>query len=531
MLEMINSYLETACNDFDMDLFRVDSYLEAVDRQLAIHRAEAELKVMRESGTEADLAYLYEAAEEGVVESIRKGIDKIIEAIKKFFSELKDKIIDMLDKARNDKALDAVEKKVKLLPLLGKKKVEVEDYDKQEKAFDKAMSGFKKLIAKVKSGQNVKEEDVEEVESTFMEEHGKAIGIAAAITITVSALVVLCKNSMSKVGDKIKTMSKETTSTAESAQAAADKSADAARILKNITASIANVSRTAARSAVQYVSNLINTLKNAVSGAKNTAVSADMSKKVVDTLKGVKEAAEEELAKAAADAQKTITSAENSSKEAASTTTEEPANEDATNEEAKNESSVWDDLLGDDVDAVSATDTVPVAPEAEPAEEPVTVPQTDVPDDVNPVPTEDECGPECGPECGDKEACSKECGEAPIEAAPGEEAANEEAEEHTEENAEEANEQSALEAAIDKIFTNPQPITFEEATKASKPAVKSETVEPTGKAVDETGLGDKKENNEKLISDLFNKIRDEVNGKDTTVEHKPVKKNSYSEQA
>ena len=514
MVEMINSYLETACNDFDMDLFRVESYLEAVDRQLAIHRAEAELKVMRESGTEADLAYLYEAAEEGVVESIRKGIDKIIEAIKKFFSEIKDKIIDMLDKARNDKALDAVEKKVKLLPLLGKKKVEVEDYEKQEKAFDKAMSGFKKLIAKVKSGQNVEEKDVEEVESTFMEEHGKAIGIAAAITITVSALVVLCKNSMSKVSDRIKTMSKETISTAESAQSAADKSADAARVLKSISASIANVSRTAARSAVQYVSNLINTLKNAVSGAKNTAVNADMSKKVVNALKGVKEAAEEELAKAAQDAQKTIDAASNSTKEAGSATTEEPANEDATNEEAKNESSVWDDILGDDVDAVSATDSVPVAPEAEPAEAPVVVPQTDVPDDVNPVvPTdsEEECDPECGPECGDKEACSKECGDAPIEAAPGEE-------------------KSALEAAMDKIFNDPQPITFEEATKATKTA-KSETVEPTGKAVDETGLGDKKDSNEALINDLFNKIRNEVNGKDTTVEHKPVKKNSYTEQS
>ena len=189
MLETINAYLREAEQSFDLSLMKVGALMEASKRQLEINYTAAELKVMQENGTDEDLAYLLEEANNGLLESGKAAIKKILDAIIKFFSDLRDKVSSTLFSAANREKLEQIQKKIKLFPLIGKKKVVIEDVAKHEKNADKHLSDLAKLHAKAKSGQNVDVSDVDKVQKSFMEEHGKLIGVGAAITVTVAAAV------------------------------------------------------------------------------------------------------------------------------------------------------------------------------------------------------------------------------------------------------------------------------------------------------------------------------------------------------
>ena len=189
MLETINAYLTEAEQSFDLSLMKVGALMEASKRQLEINYTAAELKVMQENGTDEDLAYLLEEANNGLLESGKAAIKKILDAIIKFFSDLRDKVSSTLFSAANREKLEQIQKKIKLFPLIGKKKVVIEDVAKHEKNADKHLSDLAKLHAKAKSGQNVDVSDVDKAQKSFMEEHGKLIGVGAAITVTVAAAV------------------------------------------------------------------------------------------------------------------------------------------------------------------------------------------------------------------------------------------------------------------------------------------------------------------------------------------------------
>ena len=191
MIEMINAYLEEAEQSFDLSLMKVEALMEASKRQLEINYTAAELKVMQENGTDDDLAYLLEEANNGLLESAKASIKKILDAIIKFFSDLRDKISSSLFSQENKRKLEELQKKIKVFPLIGKKKVVVEDISKHEKNANKHLSDLAKLKAKAKSGQSVSPEDVDKVQKSFMEEHGKLIGVGAAITVTVAAAIGL----------------------------------------------------------------------------------------------------------------------------------------------------------------------------------------------------------------------------------------------------------------------------------------------------------------------------------------------------
>lgn len=193
MVKQLNQFLTEASNTFDINMMKIDAVMEATARELQINYASAELKVLQESGTDADLRYLCEEANNGLVERAIEGIKKIIASIQKFFSDMKDKIIAILHKKENKEKIDQIEKKVKLFPLLGKKKILVENTEKEMTCADKHLSLIAKLQAKFKSGQTVEEEEIEEVERSFMEEHGKLIGIGAAVSVTVVGAIAMFK--------------------------------------------------------------------------------------------------------------------------------------------------------------------------------------------------------------------------------------------------------------------------------------------------------------------------------------------------
>ena len=199
MTELMLQYLNESSSQFDLVMMKVQAVTEAAERQLAINYNEAELKVMQESGTDDDLAYLHEEADKSFSETIKKTIDKIIAAFTEFFHKIQEKIISLVRKKETVDTVDKIEKKIKMFPLLGKKKVTIENTDAQVKVCDEHLSKLAKLKAKASSGQTVTAEDVSEVHESFIEKHGKAIGVTAAVTVTAAAAFAIMKKRMSSI--------------------------------------------------------------------------------------------------------------------------------------------------------------------------------------------------------------------------------------------------------------------------------------------------------------------------------------------
>ena len=145
----MRGFLTEASSAYDLNVMRITAVVEAANRQREINFHEAELKVMQESGTDDELTMLLEAAESDFVENIRKALDKLRQAIVEFFSKCRQKLVELMSKRDDQNALDKIKKRLKLLPIIGKKKVMIEDYEEEQKIYEKGMKGMNNLAAKL----------------------------------------------------------------------------------------------------------------------------------------------------------------------------------------------------------------------------------------------------------------------------------------------------------------------------------------------------------------------------------------------
>lgn len=268
MVELMEKYLSEACSAYDLADMKVTAFMNAATRTLDIHRHDAMLKVMTESGTDDDLDYLYEEAEKSFIESAQMAVKKIQESIAKFFADLRDKIINMLTEKDIKNNLEKIQKKLKLMPLLARKKVVIEDMEGQDKVTNEAIAQVAKLAAKKTAGQEVTTEDVAEVEKNFLEKHGKAIGVGAAVTVTVGALVTLLLAKVSKLGAETRSHEADTKNAvanfAKNLKAGMD--ASSARVWTSICALRSKIGRQAGEDKFRSITNAISRLKAAIGG-------------------------------------------------------------------------------------------------------------------------------------------------------------------------------------------------------------------------------------------------------------------------
>lgn len=235
---MFNEVVQEYCDlsdEFDTRNMKINVYLESTVRLSNIHREEAELKVMTEGGTEYDLAYLVEEANDGAIASIKKAIQAIIEAFKQFISDLKSKVVRIVVNADTKVTLKKVEKKVAINPFLKKKKIQVIDKRKPLKVIAAYKAKADTCIAKVKSGA-FKEKDIQgiyDLKEKYQADYKKVIaGTAAMMTISVGKLVNELAADYGKLPAQIDHIDKETSqimknylSTLDKEEAAAAKAA------------------------------------------------------------------------------------------------------------------------------------------------------------------------------------------------------------------------------------------------------------------------------------------------------------------
>ena len=272
----MRGFLTEASSMYDLNVMRINAVVEAANRQREINFHEAELKVMQESGTDDELAMLIEAAESDFVENIRKALDKLRQAIVEFFSKCRQKLVELMSKRDDQNALDKIKKRLKLLPIIGKKKVMIEDYEEEQDIYEKGMKGMNNLAAKLDGGQEVTPDDVSAVINDFDEAWDHAIGAANAKTVTVADAINEAQKLIAKGSNDLKAREDDALKAIDRAKKEAENSN--ANVANQIANGICHFTKTAQTGFHRCVNGIMATIKRSIAGFKKEAPANNDSK-------------------------------------------------------------------------------------------------------------------------------------------------------------------------------------------------------------------------------------------------------------
>jgi hypothetical protein len=289
--------------DFDIAMTKIMAITEACDRELEINLKKSELKCIMEDGTQDDLAYLEEAAETGALAKLKKIIAAIKQAFIEWVSKIKTSVIRVLTSAEARQTLNVAEKKIKLNPILSKKKVQIMDTKKPLGVINTYKSKCDKVLAKTVKGI-VTESTMKTLNDTKEDFHAawkkSVAGNAALITITVAALVAQLKtdiNTLPAVINKQESvhtavLDKITSIMNDDTAAAASAATDAAAAFRT------ELCKEEISTLVDGIQNKMSVLKKAVSGKKTelnvTESAEDDDFDIDDIFGGYTESAEDD---------------------------------------------------------------------------------------------------------------------------------------------------------------------------------------------------------------------------------------------
>lgn len=262
----MNEILREINSAYDINTMRITAVVEAANRQREINFHEAELKVMQESGTDDELAMLIEAAESDFVENIQKALDALRQAVIKFFSECRQKLVDLMSKRDDANKLDQLEKRMKLIPLIGKKKVMVEDYDAEIALAKKHLKDLAGLTAKLRGKQEVDASAVAAVKKSYDDEHGDLIGASNAKTVSINDAVKMAKKMIASGNAELKEREETALKACDDAKKDAEKAnANVANQIANV---ICHICKTAQNDYHRCVNGIMASIKKAIGGYK-----------------------------------------------------------------------------------------------------------------------------------------------------------------------------------------------------------------------------------------------------------------------
>lgn len=155
--------LESAGNDSQLVIEKACIFIEACKRDLQTNYKEAELKVIKESGTEDDLTYLYGEANNYYTEKVTDALAKAANAVVEFAKKLLEMIKNVFQSKKAKDTLDAAEKAVATDPNLKNEKVKIHPFDKLIKKIDEGLAKLKTLKAKRKAGSSADGKDIDEI--------------------------------------------------------------------------------------------------------------------------------------------------------------------------------------------------------------------------------------------------------------------------------------------------------------------------------------------------------------------------------
>ena len=167
-------------------LNKIGVFAEAAYGEYTINLQEAALKVMEESGTMEDYVFLAQEAGNAFTERISKAIAAIVEAVRNFIDDCKDRLENTIYSEKNKSAIKKVEKACDENPMLRSKKVKYEDPSEKIDYYEKTTDKVMKIILKAKTG-NAKGKDLKELDKIDAEIERKRHTIQNAIIVSTVA--------------------------------------------------------------------------------------------------------------------------------------------------------------------------------------------------------------------------------------------------------------------------------------------------------------------------------------------------------
>lgn len=289
---MLYDRMEEAFDDafrrHEIAAMKIRAYTEANIDLLEINYAKAREKVFCEDGTAEDLIYLQEEANESAVAKLKAAIVKIVEAFKKFCNDVKLKVLSFVQSKDTKEKLDTAEKKIKLNPFLGKKKIQIDDTEKQFAVVKWANDQYRKLLSKIKSGRTVDREDVREIKDEASQKMRKAMGAAAVVTITIAGAIALVK----KRSAKLEADMKEFTETVEGFSSQAKQigleeiDITGTTVLVDAVDAVSDINKNGLRSKISGVTDVFRSIFSGISGNKKAqeSVEDDVTDETDDTV-------------------------------------------------------------------------------------------------------------------------------------------------------------------------------------------------------------------------------------------------------
>lgn len=268
--DLARQNLLMAATSFDLAIMTADTTLESAIDDVGIFLEEAQFKVLNEGGTDEDMAYYKEQASEGFIATAKEVILKIIESIKEFFSELKEKAIKLFAAKDIDSNIEKVEKKIKFNPFLKNKKVKINDSEAKVNAIREHKSNLGKMLAKISGGEKVTSEEVDKENERF----NKAWIAASAATVTVAFAAILetIRRERAKLSDKIAKCEDELMERVKKAKEKVEKCTDPeqAASFTKLCSSIAKAAKKEGDTILNGLLDKWKSLKNAVSRSRDS---------------------------------------------------------------------------------------------------------------------------------------------------------------------------------------------------------------------------------------------------------------------
>ena len=261
IFETIEKELALAKKAFDISNHKAQAIVECAAMDAAIQMEESEFKIFQESGSDDELMAFYEEAQEGLIGKIQKGINVIVDGLKKFFAALKDKIISIFKKKEVEESIKEIGIKAKL-PFFKTQKVEIKDTEAQFKVLDKFKAKYQSILAKLKSGGDVSDDEITETRENFLKEHAVAVGASITVTLAV-AIGLLLKYHKSLDSDVNETESDATKELSKLAELG-DKVGEKAEKLMKAAKHAAEVAKDRGETIVTSVSSILTAIKSKV---------------------------------------------------------------------------------------------------------------------------------------------------------------------------------------------------------------------------------------------------------------------------
>lgn len=279
--------LRTLSNGLQKNLMKAQLITESVEREYELNIAQAELKCMKERGTTDDLMYLEDAAEEGAAAKLKAIVNKIIQMFKDFCTNIRNKVMSKICSAEARKTITKAEKKIKLNPILARKKVEVPKIDRPLGVINKYKSKVDKITAKQIKGllSETTAKTLADTKEDFRAEFNKSIAGTAAITmITVSALVAQLNSEIDKLPHFVDNCEKVHCATLEKLKATvSDETAAAATAMTQACMNFrTELAKEELNQHLGFVMDLMTALKKAVLKAQGKHVVKDVKESADD---------------------------------------------------------------------------------------------------------------------------------------------------------------------------------------------------------------------------------------------------------